>query len=222
VNRFQDRADVPPFVAPQPADVRGRRLVVGLLTLGVVAACGGIAWQRGQTRACLAFYGPEVARAITTAPRVELWSRVRPALQSADESGGAAPLRLLAAERIDVSDARGLVHLRRGLVEDANFRPAGPAVAEPLGGEWSYALVFSPSPVDRVGQGADGAVAVLFAEGAASVVNEGGDRRGKGGAGGPRWLCVVGRPGIMPVGRIGAGIRAWIESAVAARAAGGG
>ena len=84
VNRFQDRADATRAVTQQPADVRGRRLVVGLVTLGVVAACVGIAWQRGQTRACLAFYGPEVARAITTAPRVELWSRVRPAPQSVD------------------------------------------------------------------------------------------------------------------------------------------
>ncbi|NBV44203.1 MAG: hypothetical protein EBR86_00820, partial [Planctomycetia bacterium] len=163
MNRFQDRADAILTVPRQPADGRGRRLVVGLVTLGVVAACVGIAWQRGQTRACLAFYGPEVARAITTARRVELWSRVRPAPQSAEHPEAVGPLRLRAAERLDVSDARGLVHLRRGLVEDANFRPEGPAVAEPAEGEWSYALVFSSTPVDRVGVGteADGAVAVL-------------------------------------------------------------
>lgn len=172
----------------------GRRLVVGLMVLGLVAALLGIGYQRGQTRGCLAFYGPEAARAITSAPHVELWTGLRP---------GPDGRRLLAAHRLDVSEAKGLVHLRRGLVEDANFRLGTADDHPPAAGEWSSALVFSPGPVARV-DGSPAAVAVLFDAG--------------GGDGTPRWLCVAGKGGMIPIGRIGGGIRTWIESTLAGQA----
>jgi hypothetical protein len=90
---------------------RGSWLVAGLLLLGLAAAITGIWFQWQQTRRCLAFYGPAAARRIAASPAVELML-VQP--------GGQAG-QLVAQTRIDVSKAAGLVHLRRGLVEDANF-----------------------------------------------------------------------------------------------------
>ncbi len=81
---------------------------MGLLLLGLTAATVAIAFQRGQTERCLAFYGADVAAAVSRAPHVELW-------QVAEQDG-----RLVAGFRRDISSAKGLVHLRRGLVEDAN------------------------------------------------------------------------------------------------------
>lgn len=174
----------------------GRRLVAGLVALGIAAGITGIAWQRGQTRRCLGFYGAEVARAITTAPHVEVWSGVRP---------GDRPGTWLAATRRDVSAARGLVHLRRGLVEDANFLAGTASTGDGGGGEaadsgWSHVLVFSSDPVSKVATGDGRAVALCF----------------DGGGGVPRRLTVVGRPGVLPVGRIGRGIADWIEATTSA------
>lgn len=174
----------------------GRRLVAGLVALGIAAGITGIAWQRGQTRRCLGFYGAEVARAITTAPHVEVWSGVRP---------GDRPGTWLAATRRDVSAARGLVHLRRGLVEDANFLAGTASNGDGGGGEaadsgWSHVLVFSRDPVSKVATGDGRAVALCF----------------DGGGGVPRRLTVVGRPGMLPVGRIGRGIADWIEATTSA------
>ncbi|NDC55082.1 MAG: hypothetical protein EBZ74_12650 [Planctomycetia bacterium] len=163
---------VPPAVAASP--VRGRSLVVGIVLLGLAAAATGIAYQRLQTRRCLAFYGPEVARLVVAAPRVELLV-VAP---------GSAAGRLVAVDARDVSAARGLVHLRRGLVEDANFdwRPAaGGRLPEAA---WDAALVFTDPA---------GATATLVVD-----LDDGGS------------LAVVGRPGRVGLGRIARGLRKWV------------
>ena len=109
----------------------GRRLVVGLVVLGLGLACFAIWFQWQQTRRCLEFYGSDSARWIQAAARVELWE---PQADATDASGG-----LASATRTDISRAPGLVHLRRGLVEDANFdwrRAAG------VGAAWDVAFAF--------------------------------------------------------------------------------
>ena len=161
----------------------GTWLVVGLLLLGVAAAVAGIWFQRQQTRRCLDFYGAAAARRISTAPHVELLL-LEP---------GSAPRRLRVSGRLDVSQAAGLVHLRRGLVEDANFRwPEGGAAATPERlplDSWDVAMVFSTAGVD----GESEALVVDF------------DR--SGGA-----IAVVGRPGRIGLGRLGAGLEKWMTS----------
>jgi len=119
---------------PVPASpTRGRSLVLGLVLLGLAAAATGIAYQRMQTRRCLDFYSPEVARLVTSAPRVEL-VRVRP---------GAVVGRLVAETVKDISTAKGLVHLRRGLVEDANFDWQRDVANDRVPAQaWDLALVF--------------------------------------------------------------------------------
>jgi hypothetical protein len=162
---------------------RGSWLVAGLLLLGLTAAITGIWFQWQQTRRCLAFYGPAAARRIAAAPAVEL-VLVQP--------GGQAG-QLVAQTRIDASKAAGLVHLRRGLVEDANFnwQSSGGVVPERLPSEsWDVALVFG-EPLGRT------TLVVDFDP-----------------AGGS--LAVVGQPGRIGLGRIGPGLEKWIRSTLSA------
>jgi hypothetical protein len=162
---------------------RGSWLVAGLLLLGLTAAITGIWFQWQQTRRCLAFYGPAAARRIAASPAVELML-VQP---------GGQPGQLVAQKRIDVSKAAGLVHLRRGLVEDANFNwQAGAGAAQPrLPLEsWDVALVFR-EPLGSTTLGIDFDPA--------------------GGS-----LAVVGQPGRIGLGRIGPGLEKWIRSTLSA------
>jgi hypothetical protein len=167
--------------------------VIGLVLLGLAAAATGIWFQWQQTRRCLAFYGGPASRRISAAEAVELWTL----------APGSAPGRLRVVDRKDVSRARGLVHLRRGLVEDANFSwPAEPAptgAARRPDADWTFALAFSdasaPSPAPTV---------VAFAFGDAGPAKAVADGRGA--------LTVVGRPGRVSLGRIEAGIQRWIAA----------
>jgi len=156
--------------------------VSGLLLLGLAAAITGIWFQWQQTRRCLAFYGPASARRIAAAPAVELLL-VR---------AGKGPGQLVAQTRIDISKAPGLVHLRRGLVEDANFNWQASGVAQPrlLSAAWDVALVFS-EPL--------GSTTLVI------------DFDSAGGA-----LTVVGQPGRIGLGRIGPGLEKWIRSTLTA------
>ena len=160
---------------------------MGLLLLGLSAATLAIAFQRGQTERCLAFYGTEAASAISRAKHVELW-------RLAEENG-----RVTAVERTDISAAKGLVHLRRGLVEDANFDwSAGTAAAAPLpAGAWGWAMVFADSAAGAAGEGATRLVLDVGDDG----------RRG--------WISVVGQGGRVGLGRIGPGLATWIEATTA-------
>ena len=162
---------------------RGSWLVAGLLLLGLAAAITGIWFQWQQTRRCLAFYGPAAARRIAASSAVELML-VQP--------GGQAG-QLVAQTRIDVSKAAGLVHLRRGLVEDANFnwQASGGAAPERLPSEsWDVALVFG-EPL--------GSTTLVI------------DLNPAGGS-----LAVVGQPGRIGLGRIGPGLEKWIWSTLSA------
>jgi len=165
-----------PSPAVSQGSAAGRHAVLAMVGLAVLLACFAVWFQWNQTRRCLSLYGPTAARAIQTADRVELWSL------TAD--GG----RPRAATRVDVSRAPGLVHLRRGLVEDANFS-WGPASGGPLAPrDWDMALAFY-EPGSR-----DPRAVVAI------------DLDGDG------WLTVVGRPGRIGLGRLASGLRTWIRA----------
>lgn len=153
----------------------GRRLVVGLVVLGLGLACFAIWFQWQQTRRCLALYGSDSARRIQAAPRVELW-----------EPQAGSSVGIETAARIDISRAPGLVHLRRGLVEDANFdwqRAAGSEAA------WDAAFAF----YDTVDASTPDTVLVIDFDPAGST------------------LGVVGRDGRVGLGRLEKGLRSWLE-----------
>ena len=170
----------------------GTRLVVGLLGLGLTAAGLGIWFQWQQTRRCLEFYGVEAAGQISRAPRVELWS-LRP-LAGHGHTG-----RLAATQRRDISTAKGLVHLRRGLVEDANFIWSKPPGADqPLpDAAWDVAFAFQDDSGER---------GILLA------VALGSDTE-------PAQLTVLGRPGRVGLGKMAKGLRDWVAATMAASAA---
>jgi hypothetical protein len=165
-----------------PADRRsaaGRHAVLAMLTLAAALASFAVWFQWNQTKRCLALYGPAAARSIQSATRVELWSLTA-------ESG-----RPRVVTAIDVSKAPGLVHLRRGLVEDANFAwepaPAGRLPAE----TWDAALAF----YDAASR--EPAAVVAF------------DLDGAG------WLTLVGQPGRIGLGRMAKGLRTWCAATAA-------
>ena len=160
----------------------GTQVVCGILGIAVCLAAFAIWFQWRQTRRCLDFYGATVARSIQSAPRVELW----------DLAAGGDLARPEPVHRLDVSTARGLVHLRRGLVEDANFA-WGDAAAAP---SWDVALAFFNAAA------ADQPDAVLAF-----------DLDAAGGA-----LAVPGRPGVVGLGRLRTGLQAWLEATRAAAA----
>ena len=156
----------------------GSLLVLAILLFGVGAAIVAISYQRTQTQNCLEFYGPKVSRHITKAPVVELWKL------SLDHSAH----HLLATQKCEITNTQGIVHLRRGFVEDAGFRwgVIGPPERLPME-IWDYAFVFSDPKLD---------------EQIAVVVNL--DAQGG-------WMAVVGQPGRVALGRLGKGLQDWIQ-----------
>lgn len=160
-----------------------------LLVLGMVGMAAGLAafavwFQWTQTRRCLTYFGPEIAAAIQTAPRVEAWRL----------GAGGAGKHLLAASRADVSRARGLVHLRHGLVEDSNYvwPPAGGG-RRPIG-SWDVALAFFAADAAQ-----PQAILAFDLDGDGTV-------------------AAVGRPGRVGLGRLGPGLRTWIDATLDAAA----
>ncbi len=170
--------------------VPGSILVIGLLALGVFAAGVGVWWQWQQTRRCLAFYGIRTSERISKAPRVELWRFKRPS--DSRHTGH------LSVNRVqDITEAKGLVHLRRGLVEDANFKwfERGRSELGPLpDAAWDVALVFydtnNPDSTRR-----RAVIAIDFGENPKEAN-----------------LTVVGSPGRIPLGKMAKGLRTWVES----------
>ena len=170
---------------PLPASTAiGTRLVLGLVLLALGLAAFAVWFQWGQTRRCLAFYGPAAARSIQAAPRVELWSL------AADRGG------VRAETRLDISRAPGLVHLRRGLIEDVNFRwndvrqegGADPARGRLAPAEWDEAIAFFAAAADKPPAAV---VAIDLDE--------------------PGFATGGGRTGRIRLGPIGPGLREWIE-----------
>ena len=163
---------------------------MGLLALGFLAAGVGVWWQWQQTRRCLAFYGIQVTEQISKAPRVELWRFKRP-------SNGGRTGQLYVNRVQDITDAKGLVHLRRGLVEDANFQwfERGKLGFKPLPDTaWDVAIVFYGSD-NLESTPSHAVIAIDFGENPQEAN-----------------LTVVGRPGRVALGKMANGLRTWVES----------
>jgi len=183
---------------------RGTRLVMLMVVLALSLALFAVWFQWRQTRKCLAFYGSETAGHIQSAPRVELW-----------ELDGRAdqPRR-----RRDITGARGLVHLRRGLVEDANFEwpsetgPTDHAERAPNGAGWEAALAFFGS------SDAHEPATILLLDFARS--GDGGE--GDGGERGGGRIAVAGRPAVAGLGRLRRGLDRWIDDVAGTEVAGTG
>ena len=163
-------------------------LVIGLLALGLLAAGIGVWFQWQQTRRCLAFYGTRATEQISKSPFVELW-QLKPL------SGGRHTGRLEAVLVEDITEAKGLVHLRRGLVEDANFQwvEENTERAPLADAAWDLALVFFDSKQKNE------------SERTVVVIDFGEDSQKAN-------LTVVGRPGRVALGKMAKGLKTWVES----------
>lgn len=193
---------MPSPVAPPPAvgPASGRVAVLLMVGLGAGLALFAILHQRNQTVRCLRFLGAPAARRIAASTHVELLR-----LQPGEHEG-----RILAVERWDISSARGVVHLRRGLVEDANYYwsarddDRSAATGRLPAAAWRWGIAFVDSAGADGATRDDGATILAFAPGE-------GDRSTTG------WMTLVGAAGRVRLGRIDRGISTWIEDFLAER-----
>lgn len=116
----------------------GKLVIVGMVVVAL-AASGTSWWYRySATRRSAEFWGPKTARLIRDAPIVKLYQ-----LQSV--KGLFLPLGEIATyihtgTNRDVSNARGISHLRNALLEDRSYE--WPAIPREPGSFWSWALRF--------------------------------------------------------------------------------
>lgn len=169
----------------------GTALVLGLVAIAVGLGLFALWFQWRQTRRCLDFYGSETAGIIQRARRVEVWERPSTIVRQATAGEDRRDAMPDDVTRYDVTAARGLVHLRRGLVEDANLdwsRRDGESIGDDA---WDLALVFFDS------SDPSRPAAILRC-----------DRSDGGGT-----LGVAGRPGRVGLGRLASGIERWWKTA---------
>ena len=106
----------------------GKLVVLGIFFVALGAAAFGMLFRYQATRRTLQFWGSENVAMVADAPVVE-------AVRFGPEGQEQA-----VAEQVDISGARGLVHLRQALLEDRSFDWDEPAARdEPV---WSYGLRF--------------------------------------------------------------------------------
>jgi hypothetical protein len=107
---------------------RGKLLIIGILVLAASAAVFSIWYLRGLSRRSYQYFGTEAAELILQAPVVE-----------ASRPADGAP-----QQRRDISQARGLINVRRGLVSDASYDwDPGEISTSP---RWDYSLHFRDGP----------------------------------------------------------------------------
>jgi hypothetical protein len=130
---------------------RGKLAVLTMFGLALVAA--GLAWWFNYTRGhrTLDFYGRDAALLLRTAPKVELL-RLAPVegISGDGETLSFGGSRRRVTERIDISQAQGLIHARTSLLADSSYQwdtdlgdcQPQPALAVRFKGQTSATLVF--------------------------------------------------------------------------------
>jgi hypothetical protein len=103
---------------------RGKLAVLTMFAVALVAATFAWWWNYSRGQRCLAFYGKDAALLIRTAEQVEL---LELAAAEAGSSEPATTLRLgdnaySIPRTTDISHAKGLIHARTSIVDDASFR----------------------------------------------------------------------------------------------------
>jgi hypothetical protein len=139
--RFTDPTEQ---TAPEPKLIEGKYAILAVIAIGLAGAVGGW-WYRSQLqRRAIALWGREAAELMQRAPRVELLSLAPQnddVERDAENSLSFGDARLGIAERIDVSRAPGLIHLRHSLISDQSFAWSVPL--ETCQPHWPCALRFA-------------------------------------------------------------------------------
>ena len=132
-------------------------MIVGLAVVAAVFATW-FRWSQGHR--AQEYWGVEVARQIRFAPKVELMWLDSPLLgtagstsaQQADEPNGATIMidgtRWTILKRSDITTARGLVHARQSLIQDATFQWDGQKWGPDS--SWTHALLISDPDGDSL------------------------------------------------------------------------
>jgi hypothetical protein len=122
----------------------GKLLIVIVLAVGLAAAAASWWFRYAATHRAAQYWGPEAARLIRDAPHVTLRT-FDPAVDGERGNPDALPR--------NISDARGLTHLRAALLEDRSYdwSALGPPASD-----WTSALVFEE------GDGAEPRLVILF------------------------------------------------------------
>lgn len=116
----------------------GRWVIVTILTMAI-AATAFAWWFRGQQgHRALDFWGSEAAYAIRFGPEVTAWQLQREQQPDADEFE--IDGETWWAIESELSKAKGLVHARQALIEDASYRWDDSQLDTP---NWDYALRFA-------------------------------------------------------------------------------
>jgi hypothetical protein len=115
----------------------GKLVIIGILAVGLLAS--GTSWwfRYAATHKAARYWGSKTARLIRDASIVELyeWRRLPDSVFQSD----ALAIDLETAGGRNISQARGLIHLRTAFLEDQSYIwPAEQA----LPGSWEWALVF--------------------------------------------------------------------------------
>ena len=126
---------VPPMPTPTNGN-SGKRLILAVIAFGLLAAAASWWYRYSSTHRAVQFLGPQVAALIRDAPHVTLRSDA-PSIDAAGTDEADVPR--------DISNAKGLTHLRNALLEDASYDWTA---AVPADTNWTHSLVFD---------GADGA-----------------------------------------------------------------
>lgn len=101
----------------------GTYVVAAMIAVAVLAAGITIGYHWSQSRFAVAYWGPENATHIRAAEEVRL----------VDRSGNEPPQ--------DISAAKGLVHFRQALIEDASFLATVPS--SEVSPQWEVEVIFS-------------------------------------------------------------------------------
>jgi hypothetical protein len=113
----------PPFQpsATDPRGVAGKWIVIGIFGLALAGAVGSWIFRYYATHRAARFWGTEAARLIRDAPQVDFYYLVdgEATLNHADLLEKLTQPGVCG--KVDVSQARGIVHLRNALVEDRSF-----------------------------------------------------------------------------------------------------
>lgn len=110
-----------PLASPQPVakEISGKYVILAVLAVAFIGAAASWFFRYNATHRAAEYWGPEAAQLIRDAPQVKLVKT--PLAGLAPTTDSKAIQATIDSHSIDISHARGLLHLRNALLEDANF-----------------------------------------------------------------------------------------------------
>lgn len=115
-----------PAAPPPIHEIRGKFLVLGIFGVAIVLASFAWWWNLRQNHQIMSLWGMANVRLIRQAKQVELWD-LAPADASSEDDANVVERLIVEGtsyqilRRRHISQARGLIHARYALTEDASF-----------------------------------------------------------------------------------------------------